>query len=88
MAQNVKDLWITTVDNPFDPFTQWDRWLNYDEQMGYRTCGRVAALAHCSQDNLSPMENDEFANQAIIRLQELYGDGVYRIVVEGETTPW
>lgn len=88
MAQNVKDLWITTVDNPFDPFTQWDRWLNYDEQMGYRTCGRVAALAHCSQDNLSPMENDEFVNQAINRLYDLYGDGVYRVVVEGETTPW
>ena len=83
-----KDIWITTVDNPFDPFTQWDRWLNFDEQNNYRTCERVARLAHCSKENLSPMENKEFINQAMNTLCEFYGDRVYRLVVEGETTPW
>ena len=85
---NVKEVWITTVDNPFDPFTQWDRWFNFDEQNNYKTCARVAAFAHCNEENLSPTENREMVNQALIRLVELYGEGVYRLVVEGETHPW
>lgn len=83
-----KAVWLTTVDNPFDPFTQWDRWLNFDEQMGYKTCERIAAFAHCSDENLSPHENEELVCQAINRLYELFGDKVYNIVCEGETTPW
>lgn len=88
MNQTVKQVWITTVDNPFDPFTQWDRWFNYDEQMNYKTCERVASLAHCNEENLSPKENDELINQAIVRLCEFFGPLVYRPVVEGETQPW
>ena len=92
MSQNVnnelKDIWITTVDNPFDPFTQWDRWLNFDEQNNYKTCERVARLAHCNFENLTSKENNELIDQAIIDLCEFYGDKVYRIVVEGETIPW
>lgn len=84
----VKDMWITTVDNPFDPFTQFERWFNFDEQKNYRTCERVARLAHCNFDNLTAKENDELINQAMNTLVELYGDKVYRLVVEGETTPW
>jgi hypothetical protein len=83
-----KAVWITTVDNPFDPFTQWERWFNFDEQCGYRTCARVAAFAHTSEENLSPYENEELTNSAINRLYEFYGDKVYRIVVEGETVAW
>lgn len=82
-----KDIWITTVDNPFDPFTQFDRWLNFDEQNGYRTCERVARLAHCSPENLTTKENNEMIDIALTRLVEMF-DGVYRLVVEGETHPW
>ena len=90
MSQNngKKAVWITTVDNPFDPFSQFDRWLNYDEQMGYKTCARVAALAHCNFDNLTEKENIDLINSAIVRLCEFFGDEVYRVVVEGQTTPW
>ncbi len=28
---------LTTVDNPYDPFTQWDEWYAYDEGKGYAT---------------------------------------------------
>lgn len=85
---DTKDIWVTTVDNPFDPFTQWERWYNFDEQKGYRTCERIARLAHCNVDNLSPKENDELVNSAIVTLCEFFGDKVYRPVVEGETVPW
>lgn len=88
MSQQVKEVWITTVDNPFDPFTQWDRWFNFDEQNNYRTCERVARLAHANAENLSSMENREMVDLAIVTLCEFYGDKVYRPVVEGETQPW
>lgn len=39
---------LTTVDNPFNPFTQWDAWFSYDRAMGYNTpslLARVVALS-------------------------------------------
>lgn len=28
---------VTTTDNPFDPFTEFDDWYDYDERAGYHT---------------------------------------------------
>lgn len=33
----MKDVVLTTVDNPYDPFTQEDAWLAYDLSKGYNT---------------------------------------------------
>lgn len=35
---------ITTVDNPFDPRTQWDDWLRYDEDHHYFTNNLLARV--------------------------------------------
>lgn len=39
---------LTTKDNPFNPFDDFDSWYQFDEAKGYRTCGLVARLAHSS----------------------------------------
>ena len=39
---------ITTQDNPFNPFTQWDDWYFYDMSQGYNTCERLARLVKTS----------------------------------------
>lgn len=67
-----KDLWVTTVDNPFDPFSQWDLWYDYDEKMGYGTCREIAKLCPGSPLNLSDYEYEEETNQAIQTLCERY----------------
>ena len=36
---------LTTEDNPFNPFTQWDDWYFYDLSKGYNTCERLARIA-------------------------------------------
>lgn len=36
---------LTTTDNPFNPFTQWDDWYFYDLSQGYNTCERIARIA-------------------------------------------
>lgn len=61
--QKEREYWLTTEDNPFDFFTQTDRWLNYDCQMGYNTCGKIAKTSRYSH-NLSPMERTMAINDA------------------------
>ena len=41
---------LTTTDNPFSPFTQWDSWFAYDTQLGYHTCSYLARIVTTSPD--------------------------------------
>ena len=34
----MKLVWVTTLDNPFNPFTNFDEWKQRDEELGYDTC--------------------------------------------------
>lgn len=61
---------ITTEDNPFDPFTEWNEWYFYDLSKGYSTCERLDRLAKTSSE-LSDEINDEELNDAIDQLIEL-----------------
>lgn len=49
---------ITTVDNPFDPFDQFDDWFRYDEEKGYHTCSYLGRIAKTSDE----MSDEEFSN--------------------------
>lgn len=49
---------LTTTDNPYNPFTQWRLWLDYDTvRCGYFTCERIASIAAVS-DYLTDEENE------------------------------
>jgi hypothetical protein len=52
----LKATWITTEDNPYDYFEDFDNWYNYDESHGYGTCEYIARLAYTSPE-LSPAIN-------------------------------
>ncbi len=41
---------LTTIDNPYDPFTQFDDWKAFDEQKGYFTCNYLARVADSSNE--------------------------------------
>jgi hypothetical protein len=41
---------LTTVDNPFDPFTRFDEWLAYDTRMGYNSAAFLDRIAKVSND--------------------------------------
>lgn len=47
---------LTTVDNPYNPFTQFDEWFAFDTSKGYNTCSYLARITKTS-DELS--ETDE-----------------------------
>lgn len=55
---------LTTIDNPYNPFTQFKQWFTYDMQKGYNCCGIVDRLASTSA-GLSDVENDYVIEQAI-----------------------
>ena len=81
----MSEVWVTTVDNPFDPFTQWDQWYRYDEKCGYQTCERLAALANVS-NQLSDEEYDRSITNAINTLCDSYPPNeVYVLAIRGKT---
>lgn len=51
---------ITTTDNPFDYFTQFDEWNAWDQSRGYHTLSYLARV--CSTSN----EFDEVADEVEI----------------------
>lgn len=55
---------ITTFDNPYDPFTQFDQWFLFDELHGYHSCSYLDRIARTS-DMLSDSENNAEIERAI-----------------------
>jgi hypothetical protein len=55
-----RETWITTLDNPFDPFSDMENWKRFDEDHGYHTTSLL-----CRYLNASPDFSDEDYNQAI-----------------------
>jgi len=43
-----KEIRVTSMDNPYDPFTHWEQWLLFDVNAGYNTCGRLATVTFIS----------------------------------------
>jgi hypothetical protein len=35
----LKKFMLTTIDNPINPFKDWDSWYNMDIALGHDTCG-------------------------------------------------
>lgn len=54
-----KEIMITTEDNPFDPFSQWDEWYFYDLSQGYNSCERLARLVKTSPQLSDAVNNVE-----------------------------
>lgn len=55
---------LSTKDNPFNPFTEFDKWYSYDESHGYHSCSYLARMAVVSE-SLSDSENEEEIESAI-----------------------
>jgi hypothetical protein len=70
---------LTTIDNPFDPFTQFDDWYQFDEEHGYHTCSLLARLAYTSND-LSDKDNEEEIERAMDEIVRLNVSGVHKKV--------
>lgn len=55
---------LTTVDNPYDPFENFESWYNFDIDHGYDSCGYLDRIAKTS-NALSDNENRQIIADAI-----------------------
>lgn len=72
---------ITTIDNPFDPFNDSNDWLMFDIEKGYNTNSKVARLANLTNDMTEKEELEEI-ERAIDRLIEIDPLDIYKKVVK------
>ena len=77
------DCMITTEDNPYDPFEQFDHWFLYDCEKGYYTCGYLARIAHIA-DAMTEEEKDQVIENAIDEIIRLDFLGIYKKVYRNE----
>ena len=50
---------LTTFDNPFDYFEQFDLWLQFDKDNKYDSCERLARIANLTEDMTQKEEFEE-----------------------------
>lgn len=70
---------LTTIDNPFDPFDEFEQWYNYDLSKGYDCCGYLDRIARTS-DQLSDEENERQIERAIDEIISYDLSNTYRKV--------
>lgn len=67
---------LSTTDNPFNPFTDYDLWEQYDTEAGYFTPAYLARVT-MSSDELSDTDQDLALEQAIDEIVKLNPQGNY-----------
>ena len=74
---------LTTIDNPYNPFTQWNEWFLFDVEKGHNTCEYLGRIARTSEQ-LSDEENDLENERAIDEIIKLDFMNKYKKVYEKE----
>ena len=70
---------LTTVDNPYDPFTQFSEWFLFDVEKGYNTTSYLARIARTS-NQFSEEEEDAEIERAIDEIIAYDFRNIYRKV--------
>ena len=66
MGENnqTNEVMLTTKDNPYNPFEDFEHWFIFDVVHGYNTCGLLARIARTS-NAFTDNENNEEIERAI-----------------------
>ena len=70
---------LTTFDNPFDPFEQFNECFLYDVEKGYNTCSYLARIVNESNE-MSEKESNEATEKAIDEIIESDFMNIYKKV--------
>lgn len=76
---------LTTFDNPFDPFEEFNKWFLFDCEKGYNSCAYLARIAHTSEQ-FTDDENDEEIERAIDEIIALDFMNIYKKVTQEVAT--
>lgn len=50
VVEDAVEYMLTTVDNPFDPWTEWEEWYSFDTRHGYHSAGLLARITITSDE--------------------------------------
>jgi hypothetical protein len=70
---------LSTKDNPFNPYTQWNEWYAYDERMGYHTSGLLARIVIGTDDLFEEDQKAAYAEAADFIIENLNKDFYVKI---------
>ncbi len=79
----MSDCRLTTLDNPYNPFTQFDEWYQFDEEHHYCTCGYIERIAFLDDDMPDAFFDEEY-ERAVDEICEINVLGIYKKVTEND----
>ena len=74
----VTETMLTTVDNPFNPFTHFEAWYSFDLSAGYHTTNLLARIIVTS-DELSDADQDLAYDLAVSEILKENVSGMHRL---------
>lgn len=77
----MKTVMLTTTDNPYNPFDDYDNWYAFDFQMGYHTPEYLARVVVTSSE-LSEADQALAIEEAIDSIVTLNVLGIYKKVTK------
>lgn len=79
----MSDCRLTTLDNPFNPFTEFDDWYDFDVSHGYCTCGYIARVGYFKVDMPDTMHEDEY-ERVVDEISSINALGIYKKVTRAD----
>ena len=79
VAVKVEDVMLSTIDNPWNPFTHYDEWLAEDTRLGYHTPSLLARVV-VSSNELSDYDQELDIVRAIDEIVSENVSGMHRKV--------
>jgi len=86
MTDDTVEYMLTTVDNPFDPFTQFQQWLTWDTANGYDTPGLLDRVVVVS-DEMSEADQSLAIQEGIDEIVRENVLGLHRKVSQLDMQP-
>lgn len=59
---------LSTIDNPYNPFTEWENWFAFDSARGYHSSeylGRIAKTSYGLSDELNEKEIERAIDEIV-----------------------
>lgn len=75
--------WITTFDNPWDPYENFDEWFAFDSKH-HKTCELLGRISYTS-NQLNDEENDEEIENALNQILKYDVECKYKRVYPKDT---
>lgn len=72
---------LTTVDNPYNPFNEFNLWFLFDSEKGYNSCDYLGRIAKTSEQ-FTEEENNTEIERAIDEIIKYDFRNIYKKVVK------